>query len=588
MEFEKGTNTHISDFNRQIDESIKLQVKLEADKVVDENANVVKIMTIHKSKGLEFPVVIIAGMDKKRNIRSETEIVRTSEKMGIGIDIINEELKYKYPSIYKEIINLEKTKEEKEEEFRILYVAMTRAKEKLIMTAKIKSVKDFLEKINKETYINIYNNKLSSKYIMRVDSYIEMVIIALIEAAILQEQGNNLKISKQDGNIEIYLKDILNESLSSSSDLSSGSILNSNSNSNSNFKDDNIILDLGNIYIKNTNNLERELDKENIINISLLEEKEKTLKEEYIKISRNVLNNDNISNNNSLDNYKVDNKEGYTYNRENVDKDIQELLEKRYKEYLEEKENIEDNDKKVLEKVSVSAITTMEKKNIIDSLENEEENISSIISYDRPKFLRNEKIEGKEKGTILHSILELLDIIPFSKLEKMSIDEKKNIILKYIDKLKNEKIYSKEELEVVDIEVLLNYINTYIYQYLAKSIEQDRIKVYKEKTIYLKLTKKDIENLKTKYMISENLVEGQILQGVLDLYIVDEQNKKIYIVDYKTDKVYKEEYYRERYNVQIGIYEYSIFKQYGDNYEYNKIIYSTTMKKIIEIQQIIA
>ena len=575
MEFEKGTNTHISDFNRQIDESIKLQVKLEADKVVDENANVVKIMTIHKSKGLEFPVVIIAGMDKKRNIRSETEIVRTSEKMGIGIDIINEELKYKYPSIYKEIINLEKTKEEKEEEFRILYVAMTRAKEKLIMTAKIKSVKDFLEKINKETYINIYNNKLSSKYIMRVDSYIEMVIIALIEAAILQEQGNDLKISKQAGNIEIYFKDILNESL--------GFISNSNSSLNSNFKDDNIILNLGNIYIKNTNNLERELDKENIINISLSEEKEKTLKEEYIKISGNVLNNDNISNNNSLDDYKVDNKEGYTYNRENVDEDIQELLEKRYKEYIEEKENVKENDKKVLEKVSVSAITTMEKKNIINGLENEEENISSIISYDRPKFLRSEKIEGKEKGTILHSILELFDIIPFSKLKKMSIDEKKNVILKYIDKLKNEKIYSKEELEVVDIDVLLNYINTYIYEYLAKSVEEDGIKVYKEKTIYLKLTKKDIESLKTKYMINENLEEGQILQGVLDLYIVDEQNKKIYIVDYKTDKVFKEEYYRERYNVQIGIYEYSIFKQYGDNYEYNKIIYSTTMKKIIEI-----
>ena len=571
MEFEKGTNTHISDFNRQIDESIKLQVKLEADKVVDENANVVKIMTIHKSKGLEFPVVIIAGMDKKRNIRSETERVRTSEKMGIGIDIINEELKYKYPSIYKEIINLEKTKEEKEEEFRILYVAMTRAKEKLIMTAKIKSVKDFLEKINKETYINIYNNKLSSKYIMRVDSYIEMVIIALIEAAILQEQGNDLKISKQAGNIEIYFKDILNESLGFSS------------NSSSNFKDDNIILDLGNIYIKNTNNLERELDKENIINISLLEEKEKTLKEEYIKIIGNVLNNDNISNNNSLDDYNIDNKEGYTYNRENVDKDIQEILEKRYKEYLEEKENIEDNDKKVLEKISVSAITTMEKKNIVDGLEKEEENISSIISYDRPKFLRSEKIEGKEKGTILHSILELLDIIPFSKLEKMSIDEKKNIILKYIDKLKNEKIYSKEELEVVNIEILLNYITTNIYEYLAKSVEQDGIKVYKEKTIYLKLTKEDIESLKTKYMISENLVEGQILQGVLDLYIVDEQNKKIYIVDYKTDKVFKEEYYRERYNVQIGIYEYSIFKQYGKDYSYRKIIYSTTMKKIIEI-----
>ena len=573
MEFEKGTNTHISDFNRQIEESTKLDVKLEADKVVDENANVVKIMTIHKSKGLEFPVVIIAGMDKKRNIRSETERIRTSEKMGIGIDIINEELKYKYPSIYKEIINLEKTKEEKEEEFRILYVAMTRAKEKLIMTAKLKSVKKFLEKMNKDTYINIYNNKLSSKYILSVDSYIEMIIISLIEAAMLQEKGKELKISKQDGNIEIYFKDVLSSISSSSSSLN----LNSNTNTNSNFKDDNTILDLGDIYIRNVNNLERLLDKENIINISILEEKEKDIKEEYLKKTKKNLEED------ILDKEMIENQEGYIYNRENVDKDIQEILEKRYKEYVEEKANLGENTKKILEKISVSAITTMEKKNIIDGLENEQENISSIISYDKPKFLRSEKIEGKEKGTILHSILELLDIIPFSKLEKMSIDEKKNIIFKYIDKLKNEKIYTKEELEIVDIDVLLNYINTYIYEYLSKSAENDSIRVYKEKTIYLKLTKEDIERLKTKYMINENLEEGQILQGVLDLYIIDEENKEIYIVDYKTDKVFKEKYYIDRYNVQIGIYEYSIFKQYGEDYSYRKIIYSTTMKKIIQI-----
>ena len=579
MEFEKGTNTHISDFNRQIEESTKLDVKLEADKVVDENANVVKIMTIHKSKGLEFPVVIIAGMDKKRNIRSETERVRTSEKMGIGIDIINEELKYKYPSIYKEIINLEKTKEEKEEEFRILYVAMTRAKEKLIMTAKLKSVKEFLEKMNKDTYINIYNNKLSSKYILSVDSYIEMIIISLIEAAMLQERGKELKISKQDGNIEIYFKDVLRSISSSSSSLNLNSNSNTNTNTdtnintNSNFKDDNTILDLGEIYIRNVNNLERPLDKENIINISILEGKEKDIKEEYLKKTKKNLEED------ILDKEMLENQEGYTYNRENVDKDIQEILEKRYKEYIEEKANLGENTKKILEKISVSAITTMEKK----ISEESKEDTNTLISYDKPKFLREEKIEGKEKGTILHSILELLDIIPYSKLKNMSSDEKKNAIFAYLEKLKKEKIYSKEELEIVDIDVLLNYINTYIYEYLSKSAENDSIRVYKEKTIYLKLTKEDIESLKTKYMINENLEEGQILQGVLDLYIVDEENKQIYIVDYKTDKVFKEEYYRERYNVQIGIYEYSIFKQYGDNYEYNKIIYSTTMKKIIEI-----
>ena len=539
-------------------------------------------MTIHKSKGLEFPVVIIAGMDKKRNIRSETETVRMSEKMGIGIDIINEELKYKYPSIYKEIINLEKTKEEKEEEFRILYVAMTRAKEKLIMTAKIKSVKDFLEKINKETYINIYNNKLSAKYIMRVDSYIEMVMIALIEAAILQERGNDLKISKQDGEVEIYFKDILDSSLNSNS--SSNSDSNSNSNSNLNFKDDNTILNLGNIYIRNVNNLERPLDSENIINVNILEEKAEDLKEEYIKIYRDNNLDSDVSENSAINKNNIG-IEGYIYNRDNIDKDIQNLLEIRYKEYIKEKEKNENNDKKILEKISVSAITTMEKKNInnIDNNTDDSSEINMIISYDKPKFLRSEKIEGKEKGTILHSILELLDIVPFSTLIKMNVEEKKNIILQYIKKLRKEKIYSDEELEIVDVDVLLNYVNTYIYKYLAKSVENDNIKIYKEKTIYLKLTKEDIEFLKTKYMISENLEEGQILQGVLDLYIVDEEKKEIYIVDYKTDKIFKEEYYKERYNVQIGIYEYSIFTQYGKEYNYKKIIYSTTMKKIIDL-----
>ena len=538
-------------------------------------------MTIHKSKGLEFPVVMIAGMDKKRNIRSETEMVRMSEKMGIGIDIINEELKYKYPSIYKEIINLEKTKEEKEEEFRILYVAMTRAKEKLIMTAKTKSVKDFLEKINKETYINIYNNKLSAKYIMRVDSYIEMVMIALIEAAILQERGNDLKILKQDGEIEIYFKDILNSSLNSNLNPNS----NSNSNSNSNFKDDNTIFNLGNIYIRNVNNLERPLDSENIINVNILEEKAEDLKEEYIKIYRDNNLDSDISENSDINKNNIG-IEGYIYNRDNIDKDIQKLLEIRYKEYIEEKEKNEDNDKKVLEKISVSAITTMEKKNInnIDNNNTDDSSeINMIISYDKPKFLRSEKIEGKEKGTILHSILELLDIVPFSTLIKLNEEGKKDIIVQYIEKLRKEKIYSDEELEIVDVDVLLNYINTYIYKYLAKSVENNNIKIYKEKTIYLKLTKEDIEFLKTKYMISENLEEGQILQGVLDLYIVDEEKKEIYIVDYKTDKIFKEEYYKERYNVQIGIYEYSIFKQYGKEYNYKKVIYSTTMKKIIDL-----
>lgn len=516
-------------------------------------------MTIHKSKGLEFPVVIIAGMDKKRNIKSSSEMIRTSEKMGIGIDIIDDILKYKYPSIYKEIIGLEKTKEEKEEELRILYVAMTRAKEKLIMTAKVKSVEKLLQKLNESVKLNIYNNKLSSKYIMSIDTYLETIMISLIEAYNTQKVGKTLQINKDMEDFLIYNKSIED-------------IIKINEKSD---------VEIGNIYIENTENLTTDIDRENIINIELKEEKENDLKEEYLKISESEYGN----------NKKEDDEYSniYKYERDNIDKDIQKILEEKYHDYLEEERQKEENIKeygedylnKIYDKISVSSITTLE-----NSRDNElDEDIK--IAYDKPKFLRkNAKnvIEGKERGTIIHSILELFEIVPYLKLLNLKDKDKEEIIKKFLNNLEINGIYTKEELEIVDISILKDYMDTNIYKYLSKSIEENsNIKTYKEKTIYLKLDKKDIEILEIKYGLKEQLEEGQILQGVLDLYIVDEDKREIYIVDYKTDKILNEEYYKERYNIQIGIYEYSIFKQYGQDYKYNKIIYSTTMKKIIRL-----
>lgn len=516
-------------------------------------------MTIHKSKGLEFPVVIIAGMDKKRNIKSSSEMIRTSEKMGIGIDIIDDILKYKYPSIYKEIIGLEKTKEEKEEELRILYVAMTRAKEKLIMTAKVKSVEKLLQKLNESVKLNIYNNKLSSKYIMSIDTYLETIMISLIEAYNTQKVGKTLQINKDMEDFLIYNKSIED-------------IIKINEKSD---------VEIGNIYIENTENLTTDIDRENIINIELKEEKENDLKEEYLKISERKCGN----------NKKEDDEYSniYKYERDNIDKDIQKILEEKYHDYLEEERQKEKNIKeygedylnKIYDKISVSSITTLE-----NSRDNElDEDIK--IAYDKPKFLRKTKknvIEGKERGTIIHSILELFEIVPYSELIYLKEEDKKEIIKRFLNNLEINGIYTKEELEIVDISILKDYMDTNIYKYLSKSIEENsNIKIYKEKTIYLKLDKKDIEILEIKYGLKEQLEEGQILQGVLDLYIVDEDKREIYIVDYKTDKILNEEYYKERYNIQIGIYEYSIFKQYGQDYKYNKIIYSTTMKKIIRL-----
>ena len=447
-------------------------------------------MTIHKSKGLEFPVVIIAGMDKKRNIKSSSEMIRTSEKMGIGIDIIDDILKYKYPSIYKEIIGLEKTKEEKEEELRILYVAMTRAKEKLIMTAKVKSVEKLLQKLNESVKLNIYNNKLSSKYIMSIDTYLETIMISLIEAYNTQKVGKTLQINKDTEDFLIYNKSVED-------------IIKINEKSD---------IEIGNIYIENTESLTTDIDRENIINIELKEEKENDLKEEYLKISERKCGN----------NKKEDDEYSniYKYERDNIDKDIQKILEEKYHDYLEEERQKEENIKeygedylnKIYDKISVSSITTLE-----NSRDNElDEDIK--IAYDKPKFLRkNAKnvIEGKERGTIIHSILELFEIVPYSKLLNLKDKDKEEIIKNFLDNLEINGIYTKEELEIVDISILKDYMDTNIYKYLSKSIEKNsNIKTYKEKTIYLKLDKKDIEILEIKYGLKEQLEE--ILETLTD------------------------------------------------------------------------
>ncbi len=101
--------------------------------VLDENANVVRIMTIHKSKGLEFPICFVAGCSKQFNRRESAEAILTDADLGPGSDYIDLNLRCRRKSIRKNIIAIKQKNDARGEDLRVLYVAMTRAKEKLIM-----------------------------------------------------------------------------------------------------------------------------------------------------------------------------------------------------------------------------------------------------------------------------------------------------------------------------------------------------------------------------------------------------------------------------------------------------------------------
>ena len=101
---------------------------------MDEQADTVRIMSIHKSKGLEFPVVFAAGMGKMFNMQDTKGSVLLHHEWGVGLDYINLERRTKKPTFLKKIMREEQCLEMLAEERRVLFVALTRAKGKLIMT----------------------------------------------------------------------------------------------------------------------------------------------------------------------------------------------------------------------------------------------------------------------------------------------------------------------------------------------------------------------------------------------------------------------------------------------------------------------
>ena len=137
-------------------------------KIIGENEDVVRIMTIHKSKGLEFPIVILADTAKQYNFMDlRKNKVLFHHKYGIGIDIVNQNFGITYPSLIKQSIKSVIEKETKSEELRLLYVALTRAKEKLYIFA---TTKDYQKEYERQS-LNIKNNKFNESLIAQNDSY---------------------------------------------------------------------------------------------------------------------------------------------------------------------------------------------------------------------------------------------------------------------------------------------------------------------------------------------------------------------------------------------------------------------------------
>lgn len=142
-------------------------------KMLGEKDNVVRIMSIHKSKGLEFPVVILAGCGKKFNLQDMNKNILVHHKLGFGPDVVDYRRRIAYPSIPKLAIREKIRMETMSEEMRILYVALTRAKERLIITGTVKDIPKALNKWSK--WADVDGDKLPPYQMIKAGNYLDWI-----------------------------------------------------------------------------------------------------------------------------------------------------------------------------------------------------------------------------------------------------------------------------------------------------------------------------------------------------------------------------------------------------------------------------
>ncbi|WP_428817537.1 helicase-exonuclease AddAB subunit AddA [Clostridium butyricum] len=199
-QFEQTSFKGLFNFINFINKLTKSSGDMGSAKILGENEDVVRIMSIHKSKGLEFPVVFLCGTGKQFNLMDLNKNILYHDELGFGPDFVDLEKRVSIGTIAKEAIKKKMKLETLSEEVRILYVACTRAKEKLIITGTVNNIQKSIEKWISSASLD-YNLILPSE-ILKGKSYLDWIGMSLCQhndGKILREKITvSNEISKDD------------------------------------------------------------------------------------------------------------------------------------------------------------------------------------------------------------------------------------------------------------------------------------------------------------------------------------------------------------------------------------------------------
>ena len=218
-QYEKTSFKGLYNFINFID---KLQITsgdTKGAKIIGENENVVRIMSIHKSKGLEFPIVFISCTSKSFNIMDiNQDDILLHNDLGLGPKFIDNDLNLKLDTLARKAIAIKEKQELTAEELRILYVALTRAKEKLIITGIEKDREKSFE--DKKAILECYNGqqkrKINKNILKKYNKYLDYLeLIYLyneknVENILKLYIHNYNEIIKDESSIEVKERNVNN------------------------------------------------------------------------------------------------------------------------------------------------------------------------------------------------------------------------------------------------------------------------------------------------------------------------------------------------------------------------------------------
>ena len=454
-------------------------------KTLGENENVVRIMSIHKSKGLEFPVVVLAGCGKKFNQRDLNETILYHEELGFGPDYIDYENKYKFSTIAKQAIKKKIKMENLSEEMRVLYVAFTRAKEKLIITGSTRGLEKRLGRW--AAAVGSTNDVVTGSEVAKGTSYLDWIGMSLM----MHSSGTILRNQSGRGDIHVTIND-------------------------EDSKWDINIINKSNIV--------------DHINKAILEESGHN---EFINSIEEVA----------------------------FEKEVDRRLSWKYKYELSSK---------ITANISVSEL----KKSSLPE-ENESVHLIKEPTIRKPEFLQEKKgLSNTEKGTAVHSVMELLDLRKVDSIEKIKAQ---------LLAISVKEVLTKEEIQAVNPQKIYNFFSSDIGQRLLKCYKESPNNVYRETPFYINIKSSYIEDVRNNENYSDVYENEMVrLQGVIDCFF--EEEGELILVDYKTDYVGDNgiEEIKNKYKKQVELYSEALNQITGKNIR-EKYLYLFYNGELIEM-----